>query len=169
MTKFLIKNEDKGRMTGHSFYAATCVDLYRAGLPADDWRKADEMSCVELDESLFDATFMWRINEEQVMAILVEKCDCDGYTKSGIQELFHEMDRLGMDTDGQLLPVLVDAEHSDAFGFIAMPAAEELLSYEVGPGSDFAQEAAAIMNDMALETPDCLYEFAGVKTKLYRD
>ena len=95
--------------------------------------------------------------------ILIERGPDDGYTACDIVEITN-----CFDAGTELLPVLLEGNYSTAFGFMAMPVADEVLSFDVSQGSSFGQEVIAVLDDMTIEAENGEYTFAGVKTRLTR-
>lgn len=106
--------------------------------------------------------------DDTPMAVMIERSHDDGITKKDIMGILHEMELLGFADDEEYVPLYIEAETSYAFGLMAMSVADECLNFEVDQNSDFAKAAIAVMDDMALETPNKLYTFDGVRTLLHR-
>lgn len=99
-----------------------------------------------------------------IQAVLTQRSGEDGFYENEIVELLEQMKlKDGEEVD----PIYLDADSCVLFGFIRMKASEELLSFETGSDSEFGRAAVAVANDMELERPDKLYDFAGVKTLMY--
>lgn len=151
-------------------YPAGRVELLQAGLPSRTF-DTDDFGYIEIEreEVTFNEDFMWAMDEDKLMAVMVERCNCDGITRRDIMDILSEMEReLGYDDDEEFVPVMVEGEHGYAFGLMLMAAADEIRHYELGKTSFFAEEVAAVLNAMNLETENQLYTFGGVRTHLYR-
>lgn len=149
---------------------ADLVDVIEAGLTPLDYECGD-YKVIDIPQEQFNPDWMRPINEEMVLAVLMEKSQDDGFTKEDILTIFSELEAFGIDPSYELLPVKVDSYcGGTAFGFM-LAAAAARLDYNIDqpcePG-DYADCVEAIMNDMALEHDDNLYNFCGIRTKLFR-
>lgn len=99
-----------------------------------------------------------------VQAVLTQRAGEDGFYEKEIMEL---LGHLKLEDGEEVDLIYLNADNCVLFGFIRMEASEELLSFEIGPDSEFGRAAVAVANDMELERPDKLYDFAGVKTLMY--
>ena len=150
---------------------ADLVDVIQAGLNQNDFEQ-DDYKVIDIPQEQFNPDYMWPINEEMVLAVLMEKSQDDGFSKEDILTIFSELEAFGLDTSScEFLPVKVDSDcGGTAFGFMLEAAAERLdyvIDQPCNPG-DYADCVETIMNDMALEHDDCLYNFCGIRTKLFR-
>ena len=140
------------------------LDLIRAGFgiygnPADYVR-------MDVPKSTVDANLSFHpIQENVILAALFEKDASSGYTEADVMEILRELRHLG---GLQLIPVNIEGDSSVAFGFMAYAAADEMLNFAVEQGSDYANKVAEVLDDMEKETPDGVYDFCGVRTKLFR-
>ena len=64
----------------------------------------------------------------------------------------------------EVYPVFVEGDNAVAFGFIRNQTVTDVLNDEIGSSSRFEKELRKVVDDMRLETPDQLYDFAGVRT-----
>lgn len=104
------------------------------------------------------------MNQNRIDAVLTQRSAEDGFYKKEIVEL---LERLQLREDEEVDAICLEADSCVLFGFIRMSASDEHLNFDIGPVSKFGSAAIAVANDTALERPDCLYDFAGVKTLMF--
>lgn len=97
----------------------------------------------------------------KIDAVFTQRSCDDGLTASEINQL---LATLGLAEDEEVYPVLAEGDNAIAFGFVRNQAVSDILGDEIGSGSRFERELLAVVNDMELETPDKLYDFAGIRT-----
>ncbi len=72
------------------------------------------------------------------------------------------------DPNVALMPTVVNADQSYAFGFVKEHAADVKADFDLTETSKFAEGVRRVLNDMNLENPDGVYDFAGIITKIMR-
>ena len=100
----------------------------------------------------------------KIDAVFTQRCDEDGLTKAEIMKLLEHLDLNG---EEEVLPIVAEGDISWTFGFIRDETVSDQLGDDVGKDSAFVTELLTVVNNMHLETPDNLYDFAGVKTLMY--
>lgn len=146
-------------------YEAGEADCLRSGLSPN----GEEYIVVDIPEEKFNENKMWRLGEGGPVCVLIERGPDDGYTPALISEILYHLRNSGIEDDVELYPVLLEGDcGGTAFGFMALPVADEVLSFNTGECSEFGQAVIAVLDDMNLETEDGIYTFAGVKTRLTR-
>lgn len=101
---------------------------------------------------------------EKINAVFTQRSFEDGLTASEIVQLLKP---LNLAEDEEVYPVFVEGNNAVAFGFIRNQAVAGILNDEIGCSSQFERELRKVVDDMRLETPDQLYDFAGVRTYMY--
>lgn len=85
----------------------------------------------------------------------------DGFYKEEIHQLLEILD---LDDAEEVDIIWLEADTAVVFGFIRFSVSEEKLSFDTGQNSAFGREVIAVANDQMLESDDCLYNFAGIRT-----
>lgn len=105
-----------------------------------------------------------RTMKSKPLSAFIMECSADeGYTKEDITHMLDAVLDVGK-TD--YLPILLEADNSEAFGFIRMEDADTVLDFRIEQNSDFGKAICAILNDKNLETPDGLYDICGLKVRI---
>ena len=146
-------------------YQAGEADCLRSGLSPE----SGDYIVVDIPEEQFNEDKMWRLGEGGPMCVLIERGPDDGYSPALISEILYHLRNSGIDDGVELHPILLEGNcGSTAFGFMALPVADEMLAFNTSECSEFGQAVIAVLDDMELETEDGIYIFAGVKTRLTR-
>ena len=101
---------------------------------------------------------------EKMVAVFTQRSCVDGLTQAEITDLLRY---LCLQADEEVVPVIISGDNAAAFGFIRSETIASVLNDDIGEDSPFAAALRAVVNDMALETPDRLYDFAGVRTFMF--
>ena len=101
---------------------------------------------------------------EKMDAVFTQRSCEDGLTQAEITDL---LGHLRLQADEEVFPVIINGDHAAAFGFIRNDVIANVLNDDIAADSPFAAALCAVANDMALETSDRLYDFAGVRTFMY--
>lgn len=100
---------------------------------------------------------------KQLSAVILECPTDEGYTSSDVQNM---LSMIGEDSEAEVLPIRLETDNSEAFGFIRMEDADTALDFKIEQDSEFGKEICAILNDKNLETPDGLYDICGLKVRI---
>lgn len=100
----------------------------------------------------------------KVDAVVTQRSAEDGLTGKEVVEL---LQNLALDDNEEVYPIYAEGDSSVAFGFIRNSVITEVLGDEFGSGSSFEEALLKVVNDVELDSNDCVYEFAGVKTLMY--
>ena len=101
---------------------------------------------------------------KKIDAVITQRSCEDGLCVSEIIKLLQHLDLAGSE---EVYPIYVEGDNAVAFGFIRNQTVTDVLGDEIGKGSPFEEALLAVVNDTELETPDHLYDFAGVRTLMY--
>lgn len=97
----------------------------------------------------------------KVDAVFTQRSNMDGLTAREISQLLAV---LKLAKDDEVRPVFVKGDSAFAFGFIRNRVVVDTLGGKIDDDMPFKCELLAVVNNMNLESPDKIYDFAGVNT-----
>lgn len=104
------------------------------------------------------------MSEKQHVSAVVMECPSDeGYTSKDVR---HLLDIIQETSEAEVLPIRLEADNSEAFGFIRMDDADMALDFRIEQDSEFGKAICAILNDKSLETSDGIYNICGLQVQI---